>query len=370
MTIPTVPSSTDPTVSIVMAAYNGVVLLPPTLAAVSAQSFGDFELLVVDDCSSDETRDVVAAWPDPRVRLIALAQNGGPVNARNRAVAEARGRYIAGLDQDDICRPDRLARQVAYLQAHSDVALVGANADNLYDDVLRPPTYAPLTTPALVTWLSWIENPLVWSSVMMRGDAARALSPFTRPDLSCAEDFDLYHRIQAMGRLARIDDVLLAYRQHAGGMSKRYTTAMHDSARRILAEAHRSILGDGADAIATLLVRHNMGRAPVHDRATLWRLGDAIATLQAAFVARHAPDAADLRLIRWETALRWARIGRAALRTGNVRLRDVMAIRPDHLGLGYAGIDALLWSATVGWVRRGQALAEKIIRPAPSRANT
>lgn len=360
----------DPVVTIVMAAYNGAALLPPTLAGVSAQHFGDFELLVVDDCSTDHTRDVVRAWPDPRVRLIALTENGGPVNARNRAVAEARGRYVAGLDHDDICRPERLARQVAYLEAHPDVVLVGANADNLYGTTIRPPTYAPVTTPALVTWLSWIENPLVWSSVMMRGTAARALTPFSRPELLYAEDFDLYHRIQHHGRLARIDDVLLSYRQHAGGLSKRYVGTMHQSATRALAEAHAPILGDRAADVAALLVRHNMGRLPVPDRATLVALGAAIATLQTAFLEMHACDAADRRLIRWETALRWARIGRAALRTGNVTLRDVLAVRPDHLGLGYAGIDALLWSALVGGVRRGQALAEKIIRPAPSRANT
>ena len=359
-----------PTVTIVMAAYNGAALLPETLASVSAQHFGDFELLVVDDRSTDATRDVVAAWPDPRVRLIALAENGGPVVARNRAVAEARGRYIAGLDHDDLCRPDRLARQVAYLDANPDIVLVGANADNLYDDGLRAPTYAPNTTPALVTWLSWIENPLVWSSVMMRGDAARALSPFTRPALLYAEDFDLYHRVQRMGRLARIDDVLVAYRQHAGGLSKRHAGLMHDSATRVLAQAHAPILGDRSAAIAALLVRHNMDRQPVPDRATLAMLGDAIGTLQAAFLATHACDAADRLLIRWETARRWARIGRTSLRSGTVGLRDVLAVRPDHLGLGYAGIDALLWSGMVGGVRRGQALAEKIIRPAPSRANT
>ena len=366
----TATATVDPTVSIVMAAYNGAALLPETLASVSAQTFAEFELIVVDDRSTDTTREVVAAWPDPRVRLIALAENGGPVNARNRAVAESRGRYIAGLDHDDLCRPDRLARQVAYLDAHPDIVLVGGNADNLYGNVHRPPTYAPNTTPALVTWLSWIENPLVWSSVMMRGSAARALSPFTRPALLYAEDFDLYQRIQRMGQLARIDDVLLAYRQHAGGLSKRYATVMSDSATRALTDAHAPILGARSGAVAALLVRHNMERQPVPDRATLAMLGDAIATLQAAYLTSHRCDAADRRLIRWETARRWARIGRASLRAGTLGIRDVLAVRPDHLGLGYAGIDTLLWSGMIGGVRRGQALVEKIIRPAPSRANT
>ena len=67
------------------------------------------------------------------------------------------------------------------------------------------------------------------------------------------------------------------------------------------------------------------------------------------------PDAESRKLIRWETARRWARIGRAGLRSGSVRLRDVLAARPAHLGLGYAGVETLLWSAAVGAVRRRRA---------------
>ncbi|MFX8624491.1 glycosyltransferase family A protein, partial [Acinetobacter baumannii] len=80
------------------------------------------------------------------------AQNGGPVHARNRAFAEARGRYVAGLDQDDLCTPDRFGRQVAFLDANPDVVLVGANARYLDGARQSASAYAPLTTPTLVEW--------------------------------------------------------------------------------------------------------------------------------------------------------------------------------------------------------------------------
>jgi hypothetical protein len=95
-----------------------------------------------------------------------------------------------------------------------------------------------------------------------------------------------------------------------------------------------------------------MGGLPVPDRATLMQLGSGIAALQAAFVAQARPDAESRKLIRWETARRWAAIGRAALRSGAVTLPDVMTARPPHLGLGYAGIETLLWSGAIGAVRR------------------
>jgi len=365
--------TTAPTVSVVMAAYNGAALIGETLASLAAQTLTDWEAIVVDDRSTDDTRAVVAAWPDPRVRLIALDENGGPVRARNRALVEARGRYIAGLDQDDLCLPERFAQQVAYLDANPDVALLGSAVDFLKAGRIGRSTYSDTTSPALIGWLSWIGNPLVWSSVMVRGQAARALDPFTRPDILYAEDFDLYHRIRPHGEIARLDTVLLHYRQHEGGASQRFTERMEASAARVLAEAHAPLLGDEATAVALLLVVHHMGGRPVPDRATLRQLGDALARLEAAYLARHRPSPADRRLIKWETARRWARIGRTGLRAGTLSVADLVAVRPPHLGLGYAGPAALGWSRLVGIARRAlgdQTLAAKIIRPGPSRANT
>ena len=343
----------DPLVSVVIPGYNGAAFIGETLESLGRQTLTDWEAIVVDDCSSDATRDLVRGWADPRVRLIENPVNGGPVRTRNRGVAEARGRYIAGLDQDDVCLPDRLAMQVAYLEAHADVVLVGTQAEQLRDGKVSAMHYAPHTTPDLIAWLSWIENPIVWSTVMIRADTARALDPFTRPDILYAEDFDLYHRVSPFGRIARIDRPLLLYRQHAGGASKRFTDTMRASAMRVLAERHAASLGDQeAAALARLLVHHNMGGDPVPDRATLMRLGAGIAALQAAFVERERPDAESIKLIRWETARRWARIGRAGLRSGAIGLGDVLTARPPHLGLGYAGVESLLWCGAIGAVRR------------------
>ncbi|WP_203308701.1 glycosyltransferase family 2 protein [Sphingomonas beigongshangi] len=343
---------TAPLVSFVIPSYNGEHFLGETLRSIEAQTLTDWEAIVVDDGSSDNTRAMVRGWPDPRVRLVERAQNGGPVVARNAGVAEARGRYIAGLDQDDLCRPERLMRQVAYLERHRDVVLLGTQAEQLRDGKVSPLPYPAHSTPDLIGWLTWIENPLVWSSVMIRADIARKLDPFTRPELVYAEDFDLYHRLSPHGRLARLDEPLLLYRQHAGGVSKRFVDTMRKSATRAMAEAHDDILGEDAHILAALLVLHNMGGAPVADVATLRTLGKGISRLQGAFIARHQPDRESRKLIRWETARRWARIGRTALRSGAVGLGDVIAARPPHLGLGYAGIENLLVSGAVGAARR------------------
>ena len=365
---------TQPTVSVVIPAYNGARWLPTTLASLAAQTLTDWEAIVVDDSSPDSGRDLVAAWPDPRVRLLRMPANGGPVRARNAGVAAACGRYVAGLDQDDLCRPERLARQVAYLDAYPGCALLGTQVEYLTGSLVSPSTYPTVTTPALIAWLLRIENPLAWSSVMVRGDAARALTPFTRPELLYAEDFDLYGRVAAHGTVARLDLPLVLYRQHEGGASKRYVETMLASATRLLTERLADDLGDGAARAAALLVAHNMDGAAVPDRPTFAEVGTVLGTLQAKFIAATRPDAASRRLIRWETARRWARIGRAGLRAGTLTLADLIAVRPSHLGLGYAGLDTLAISGLVGGGRRAgrhaQTLAAKIMRPDPSRANT
>ena len=357
-------SSRVPAISVVMPVYNGVDMLPEALDSLAAQSFGDFEVVVVDDCSTDSTRALVAQWPDPRVRLVTMAANGGPVLARNRGMAEARGRFVAALDHDDLCRPDRFARQLAYLEANPTVVLVGCAAAILQNGRTgRSLHAATTTTPAFVDWLMAIENPLVWSSVMMRGDATRRLEPFMRPDRVYAEDFDLYQRIRRFGAIARIDDVLVDYRVHPGGVSKRFVQRMEDSAVQVLAERHAALFGVDAAAIARLLVLHVSAQRPVPDRAALVTLGAALRTILEDFLATRgdALGEADRRLILRDTAHRWRVIGRTGLRAGTLRIGDLLAVRPGPTAQGdtplrYAEPGALLWSGAIGGARRAGRL--------------
>jgi glycosyltransferase involved in cell wall biosynthesis len=340
-----------PAVSVVMAAYNGAALIGETIASLQAQTLADFEVVIVDDCSTDETRDVVRAIDDPRIRLIESEVNQGPVRARNRAVAEARGRYLAGLDQDDLCRPTRLARQVAYLDANPDTVVLGTAAALLENGAIVAARLPPVTTPAMVEWLLWVMNPLVWSSVMIRAEAARGLDPFTRPDQLYAEDFDLYHRLSKVGRVARLDDELLVYRSHTGGASQRFTDTMAASATQVLAGRYAEVFEDG-EPRAAAVVRHVMLRKPVPDRATLAMLGQTLAMLQQHFLANRAVDDESRTLIRWETARLWGRIHQVALKSGTITLGDALAERPDHMGLGHAGIDGLLVARALGRARQ------------------
>lgn len=115
--------SSAPTVTVVTPSYNAAAFIAETIRSVQRQTFADFEHLIVDDGSNDDTRQIVANFSrdDPRVRLICQPSNKGPAAARNRAIEEARGRYIAFLDGDDFWHPQKLDRQLKFMGAN-DVA--------------------------------------------------------------------------------------------------------------------------------------------------------------------------------------------------------------------------------------------------------
>jgi hypothetical protein len=349
----TIPS---PTVSVIMAAYNGAALINETIQSLVEQSFDDFELIVVDDRSTDDTLAAIARCTDPRIRMLVSEVNQGPVRARNRAFATARGRYVAALDQDDICHPDRLARQVAYLDAHPDVVLVATAASQLRGGEIFPGRRPTVTTPALLDWLLLLQNPLIWSSVMFRAEAMAALDPVTRPDYLYAEDFDFYHRIRALGRIARIDDELTIYRRHEGGASQRHEAIMTASAGRVLTEAYRPIFGEGAAASADLVARLILdGQPPVSDHE-LAALGHVVARLKAYGRGRSGIDRASADFIAHEASKLWWLSAGRGVRAGLMSIGAALAARPSGIASDGLSPAALLQSAIVG---KGRSLLRR-----------
>ncbi|HTZ69822.1 MAG TPA: glycosyltransferase family A protein, partial [Acetobacteraceae bacterium] len=259
-----------PRVSVLMAAHNGNAFIGYTLHSILAQRFSDFEVVIVDDASIDGTADVVRGFDDKRIRLISTPRNMGPPGARNVGYAACRGEYIAPVDQDDLWLPLRLARQVAYLDRHDEAALVATATDRLVDGKRLASPEPVRTSPGFLRWALMTGNPLVWSSVMIRRASLHAAGgPFNREDRRFAEDFDLYHRLQRVGTIGRIDEVLTTYRSHAAGASRVFGDKMMASAIRVLEDAYEPILGANASRAAQAMARHVGGGEPVPDLKTL-----------------------------------------------------------------------------------------------------
>lgn len=305
-----------PRVTVLMTTYNGARFIAESIASILAQSFADFELLIVDDGSTDATPAIIAGIPDPRLRVITAARNGGIVAARNLGFAAARGRLIAALDHDDLSDPRRLACEVAYLDAHPEVVLVGSCVRVLGPDGVRPPDRPGALDALAMRWQLLIDNPLTWASVMFRAEAIGRVGGFMRAEFEPADDFDLYHRLLAVGEIARIAPVLTTYRQHRASASHTQAAALNGHAARVLAAAHAPYLGAAAAAGADLVIRHLSDRQPVRDAATLERLGACLETLLDGFCRAHrVTGAARTRIARLAGRAWWSAV-RAAVRSG------------------------------------------------------
>lgn len=201
--------STSPTISVVIGAYNAAESLSATLESVLAQSFDDLECIVVNDASEDSTADRVEAFArrDSRVRLITMDFNGGLTRALVRGVAEARGAWLARIDAGDRWEPEKLARQLAYADAHTDVALIGSWTEetNLQTGVATV-RRKPVDHDAIMSTL-WRACPFVHSTILVRLDQVRACGGYD-PAYRYAQDYDLYFRLLHRTRGHNLPEVL------------------------------------------------------------------------------------------------------------------------------------------------------------------
>ncbi len=218
-----------PAVSIVMPVYNAERFLPATLKAALAQTFTDFELIVVDDGSSDASAACAGKTGDPRVRVLVHPVNQGVSAATNTGFAAARGTYIALMDHDDLSFPDRLQKQVALLEAHPELDGCGGGHVTLsrwaFVDTLKAQAVRIRRTPvspAQVACESLWGGALFNPTVCFRRSLLSRLDHWWDSRFSVGADDEFYGRLLASGaRLCVLPDAVLRYRRHSGNLSRR-----------------------------------------------------------------------------------------------------------------------------------------------------
>ena len=209
----------SPRVSVVIPTYNRGNLLPRAIESALAQTFSDFELIVVDDGSTDHTTEVVRGIDDPRVRLVGDTTNRGTSAARNQGIREARCGLVAFLDSDDEWLPRKLELQLARLDGDSDPRTAVAYCqvytyDHLDQRLLRE--FGELREGALFHDLLAGWKPVTTSLFVVRRAALLEVGGFDET-LPCAEDYDLWLRLaQASYRFVGVNEVLVVKHESAG----------------------------------------------------------------------------------------------------------------------------------------------------------
>jgi glycosyltransferase involved in cell wall biosynthesis len=223
--------SEDPKVTVLMPVYNGEKYLRNAIDSILSQTFKEFEFLIINDGSTDRSAEIVASYNDPRIYVVHNDENLGLSATLNKGLELARGKYIARMDCDDISLPERLSKQITFMDTHTDVAvcgawckLIGANEG----DIWRYPSDPGEMRSRLV-----FESVLVHPSVIMRRELMLSHGLVYSSSYPNAEDYELWARTSRAYRIANIAEVLLLYRTHSGQVGKRHSEVQSNSARRI-----------------------------------------------------------------------------------------------------------------------------------------
>lgn len=239
-----------PAVSVLMSVYNGAPYLREAIDSILNQTLSDFEFIIVDDASTDETASILDTYTDPRIVRLTNPQNMGLTHSLNRGLAVVTGQYIARHDADDIALPERLAQQVAFMEAHPAIGMVGAYLIRLNPDGSRfetPPDASKL--PALVS--ATMRWELLWTcivahtAVMLRKSVLDKYQLAYDPAFNGAEDYELWARMMHCTDLYKMSEIVVHVRILPGGVSISHRSKQKQLTYAIMKREVSQLLGTG-----------------------------------------------------------------------------------------------------------------------------
>ncbi len=223
-----------PLVSVIMPTYNVEKYVEEAVNSILDQTFSDFEFIIVDDGSTDRTTEILRSYTDPRIQLLSNEKNEGNYPARNRGCRLARGKYLAVMDGDDVAMPERLKRQVKFMEENPDLLACGT-AYRIIDKnqiIVEPTEWEDIRYILMKTFC------MLHPTLLIRKEALGQLG-FYGTESRYAEDYDLVLRLARIGKVVNIPDVLLNRRWHDEQISRMYKRQQNDFAgKKLLSYQH------------------------------------------------------------------------------------------------------------------------------------
>lgn len=211
--------SDNPSVTVLMSVYNAEKYLRQAIESILQQSYQDFEFLILNDKSTDNSEEIIGQYDDSRIRLVNNAQNIGLTKSLNKGIDLSKGKYIARMDADDISLPSRLEEQVAFMEAEPDVVAAGSWI-NIIDgkQIKLNEWHYPCYHDELVTYLLF-DSCIVHPSAIIRRSIINKYNIRYDEELETAQDYQFWYECSRFAKLANIPKVLLKYRKHDGQIS-------------------------------------------------------------------------------------------------------------------------------------------------------
>jgi len=320
--------STYPRVSVLMPVYNGEKYLHQAIDSILGQTFTDFEFLIINDGSTDSSAELIESYNDPRIRLVHNKTNLKLIETLNKGIRLARGQYIARMDCDDISMSERLSKQVAFMDAHPEVDILGTGFYVI--DSNGKPSHKVLfpLNHHFLCWSLCFYCPICHPSVLIKKNAVVKVGGYD-PEMLHAEDYDLWYRLSKKAKLANLPDILLYLRKHKDSICSINPLVHKETSTKIHRAIISEILGKNIDTYIIQCIRDRKFKS-WRDQFCSVQL---IERLRNGFVADKILPPEELQLINIDAAIRIVII--ATLRIFDVRSLRLLfiALRLDRFVL-------------------------------------
>jgi glycosyltransferase involved in cell wall biosynthesis len=232
---------TMPLVSVLLPVYNGEEFIEQTISSILNQSYSNFELIIINDCSIDQTENIIQSFDDDRIRYCKHAKNLRLIATLNEGLDLSRGKYIARIDADDIAHFDRLKKQVEFLEQNQDYVLVGTSVGLIKNNLITDEVIKYYAENNDLRFAMCFYCPFIHPSIMMRNSVIQSNNLKFNNEFLHAEDYDFWTRLSKYGMIANLDCVLTYYRIHENQISARFKNYQIEMMEKIQ-ERYRSLL--------------------------------------------------------------------------------------------------------------------------------
>ncbi|MBF0502003.1 MAG: glycosyltransferase [Candidatus Riflebacteria bacterium] len=248
-------------ISVVMSVFNGANFLREAIISVLNQTYSDFEFIIIDDGSSDDSSEIIQSFNDSRIHFFCNPCNLGLAKSLNRGIELSSGEFIARMDCDDVCIPDRFEIQVEFLKSHDDIGICGSSIYMLQNDSKR--RIQVYLDKYLLSFMLLFHNTMAHPSVMMKKVVLNDFHLRYDENMKAAQDYDFWARCAEVTNLANCPEPLLYFRVHGNNTIDRLPGIQEKAA----ASVRRRLLGQ-------LGIMPSSSEAEIHEMLSSFFLGE------------------------------------------------------------------------------------------------